>query len=464
MKSTIVQLDNRIDVKVDTAQGILKYDIDNAYPQRMRLIAYGSATTKACIDTFSKYIRGEGFAEPVFYGSTINRKGWTFDRLLRKISDDYALYKGFAIHINYNLEFKIVELNYVPFEYVRLSEPDDVGYSAFAITYDDWGRKKRRTIDEKFKHTIHIYNPSPSAISAQIQDAGGIENYSGQIFYYTGDADDYPLSSIDSIIEDCETDGELKYFKNRVVTTNFMASHLYVHKGRFDDNRDREDFVQNLKTFQGSRNAASLMLIECEQEEAKPELIKVENNINDSVFEYTEQSVRKNIITAFNIPSILLGMPTAGALGEKNEREQAKNMYSDIVKDERILMEAVFAELFDNWYAPEQNPTKNFSIIPITASATTIKDTPELLRDMTINERREILLNLPPQEEKTAATKLLVETLGVGGTQALQQIVIDPTLSKEQKIAMLKLVFGFTDEDARAIITPQTNDGQTANI
>lgn len=464
MKSTIVQLDSRIDVKLDTAQGILKYDIDNAYPQRMRLIAFGSSTTKACIDTYGKYIRGEGFAEPVFYGSVVNRKGWTFDRLLRKITEDFSLYKGFAIHVNYNLEFKIVELNYVPFEYVRLSEPDDIGYSPYVVVYDDWGKKKRRTIDDKFKHKINVYNPKPEVVASQIELAGGIENYNGQVFYYVGDSDDYPLSIIDSIIEDCETDGELKYFKNRVVTTNFMASHLYVHKGRFDDNRDREDFVNNLKTFQGSRNAASLMLVECEQDEAKPELIKVENNINDSVFQYTEESVRKNIITAFKIPSILLGMPTAGALGEKNEREQAKNMYSDVIKDERILMEAVFSELFEYWYAPEHNPTKNFSIIPITASATTIKDSPELLKDMTLNERRELLLNLPPQEEKTSATKLLVEVLGVGGTQALQQIVIDQTLSTQQKINMLILIFGLTEQDAISIIKPTTNDGQTADI
>jgi hypothetical protein len=456
MKSTIVTIDNRIDVKVDTAQGILKYDIDNAYPQRMRLIAQGSSTTKACVDTYAKFIRGEGFQEPVFYGSIINRKKWTFDRILRKISEDYALYKGFAIQVNYNLQFQIVELNYVPFEYVRLSEPDDVGYVSTCVIYDDWGKKKRRTIDNLYLHEIDVYNPNPEVIASQIEKAGGIEYYKGQIFYYAGDSDDYPLSSIDSIIEDCETDGELKYFKNRVVTTNFMASHLYVHKGRFEDNRDREDFVKNLKTFQGSRNASSLMLVECEQEEQEPKLIKVENNINDKVFEYTESSVRKNIITAFKIPSILLGMPTAGALGEKNEREQAKNMYSDIIKDERILMEAVFSELFEYWYDQSMNPTRNFSIIPITSSATATKDIPALLTDMTLNERREILLNLPPQEEKTSATKLLVEVLGVGGTQAMMSVVIDPTLSKEQKISMLQLVFGLTEADAISIINPIT--------
>jgi len=47
---------------------------------------------------------------------------------------------------------------------------------------------------------------------------------------------------------------------------------------------------------------------------------------------------------------------------------------------------------------------------------------------------------------------LLVEVLGVGGTQALQSIVTDVNLSDSQKINLLVEVFGFTNEVANRII------------
>jgi len=72
-----------------------------------------------------------------------------------------------------------------------------------------------------------------------------------------------------------------------------------------------------------------------------------------------------------------------------------------------------------------------------------IKGTPELLKDMTANERRELLLQLPSQPDKASEERLLVEVLGVGGTQALQSIITDVNLTPQQKVNILIEVFGF---------------------
>ena len=71
---------------------------------------------------------------------------------------------------------------------------------------------------------------------------------------------------------------------------------------------------------------------------------------------------------------------------------------------------------------------------------------------MTANERRELLLNLPATTDKQSEEKLLVEVLGVGGTQALQSIITDANLTPNQKTNILVEVFGFTVEAARKLV------------
>jgi len=452
MQSTIVDFDARIIVKDDTNLGILKYDHDNAYPQRMKLAKEASGTTSDCVDIYAKYIRGNGFENATFYSSQVNRKKHTWDKILKLTSKDCALNNGsFALHFNFNLLGEISEINHVPFEDVRLCIPDDMGYISKVKIYSDWGKKHCRTIDEK-KVTEHdVFNPDKAVVLAQIEKAGGIEKYKGQVLYFNEQSENYPLSTLDPIFEHCETDAELKYYNNRNVTTGFMAQFIWVQKGKFADKKSEQQHADNLKKFQGTRNSSKILQINIENPEEKPDILPIENNIDDELYAYTEKSVMAHIIRRFQIPTILLGIPTEGALGDKNDREGAKNTYSEITKDERTMLEAVFSLIFDYWHAPEQNPDKNFTIMPI--SGVPKNTSPELYKDMTVNERRVNLLNLPPTEEKASATKLLAETLGVGGTQALKEILIDTTLTDLQKKNALILLFGLTEEQASSLVT-----------
>lgn len=454
MQSTIVNFDPRIIVKDDTNLGIIKYDQDNAYPQRMKLAMEASGITSDCVGLYAKYIRGNGFANASFYSSKVNRKKQTWDKILKLVSKDCALNAGsFALHFNYNMLGEISEINHVPFEDVRLCIPDDMGYISKVKIYCDWGKKLNRTIDEK-KITEHdVFNPDPAVVLAQIEKAGGIEKYKGQVLYFNEQSENYPLSSIDPIFEHCETDAELKYYNNRNVTTGFMAQVIWIQKGKFADKKAEQQHADNLKKFQGTRQSGKILQIQIDNEEEKPELIPVENNIDDELYAYTEKTVISHIIRRFQIPTILLGIPTEGALGDKNDREGAKNTYSEITKDERTMLEAVFSLIFDYWHAPEQNPEKDFSIIPI--SGVPKNTSAELYKDMTVNERRVNLLNLPPTEEKASAVKLLAETLGVGGTTAFTQIIADPTLDQEQKKNTLILLFGLTEDQALKVTTKQ---------
>lgn len=458
-KATLITYESRIDLPTDIPVGIVKYDSDNCYPQRIRLLASASGITSQLVDIYSKYIRGEGFEEQGFYSAIINSKRWTWDKLLKALSKDFALHNGFAIHFNYNALLEISEINFVPFENVRLAIPDDTGYYAKVKIHPDWGRRskiKRATFDEDTVKTIDVFNPDKEVVLKQILNAGGIEKYKGQVYYYNSESENYPLSIIDPIIPEVETDAEIPHYKNRQVTNSFLVQYIWLNKFRFEKQNEKDEYVNNIKKFQGSRQSGKILMLDLENEDQKPELMKVESNVNDKLFAYTEDSTTMRIIRRFGVPPIMVGVSPAGALGDKNDREGAKIIYSEQTKDERVLMESVFSVIFESWHRQEDNPSKNFSIRPITGSVTNVD--PKLLDDMSQNERRVNILNLPPVQEKQSATKLLSETLGVGGTQAMTAIVIDPTLNKGQKVQMLIQLFGFTKEDATVLIYAE--DGQ----
>ena len=53
---------------------------------------------------------------------------------------------------------------------------------------------------------------------------------------------------------------------------------------------------------------------------------------------------------------------------------------------------------------------------------------------------------------------LLAERLGVGGTQALVAILQNPDLNDDQKKALLKLLFSFSDEEVDQIFPESSSD------
>lgn len=79
-----------------------------------------------------------------------------------------------------------------------------------------------------------------------------------------------------------------------------------------------------------------------------------------------------------------------------------------------------------------------------------------VMNDLTQTERRE-LFGFPELIVEGVETKpLLIEKLGVGGTQAFTQILGDVNLSVEQKRATLTLLFGISSEDVLKLV-PDVN-------
>jgi hypothetical protein len=443
IKPTADKVEKRITSLDNKSLGIVNYDIDNLYPQRVNDIVNNSGTAVTCLRMYSKYVMGGGAKDETFYKAKVNSKGLTVDKLIRKIVWSKGKFNGVAIHVNYNGLLQIVEASFVPFEYCRLIPEDDTENAGKIGIYDDWAKTKRKSIDKKKIDFINTYNPK--TILDEVEEAGGWENYKGQVLYWTAEGMEYPLAPYDSVLEDMMTEGQLKLFKNNTASKNFLASHLLI-VGKSESDEDAEEFDDNLRRFQGGDGAGTLLVLERENSDEQIELKKVDIQNYDKLYEYTENSSRDSIIKNFLIPPVLL-LRTAGSLGTSKEISDASDHYNTITYDDRLVIEEILKEIFSKFYY-NICPSDDYSILPLKYRKAI---EPEYFQYYTKNEIRESNGDIAADDSKSDVT-LLAVTLGVGGTQALTSVLSDPLLTNEQKKGSMMVLFGLTEQQSNQML------------
>lgn len=339
MRINLAKIQKRIIRRDDKTLGIINYDIDNAYPQRVVDIVNGSGVAISCIDIYFKFINGSGFADSVLGETVVDGNRLTADKLLRRVAWDFAMHGGFAVHKNYDITGKETTSNHVPFAHCRIGIDKDKNPVSIAV-YPDWAREVTLRIDKAKIDFIDLYDPDPETVKKQIERAGGIEHYKGQIYYHgAGGSVVYPLSHFDSELEDIETDSQIKLFKYRNISGSFMASHMLVRYGQAEGDNDNSDgLVDQLKEFQGADNFNRLMLLDIDTPAQKPELLPFKNQNNDKLFEYHEKSTQDNIRKVFAIPTVFLEA-VAGSLGLSAQLDDAVSFYNRMTGDERAILE-----------------------------------------------------------------------------------------------------------------------------
>ena len=373
MKTYLPQIERRIHVRPNQTFGILNYDKDNAYPQRMLELVAQSPTAKDCWNKRAKFIAGNGFEDDALNKQLINSKGLTAAKLLKAIATDKALFTGFGIQVNYNANFKIASVNYVKFEDIRMGDSDSPETAGKFAVYNDWGRSTWKNIMRGRIIFLDHYDPEPSVIEEQVKKAGGWDKYKGQLLYFNPEVDDYLLIEADSVWEDFETEAGIKIFNNREVVTGFLPSTMLFMQARREeaDNSSNSNMPSQLEkdlgTFQGARSAQKIIVIEYEDESSKPEFKPYAIQNNDKLFEATERSVEARIIKGFSVPKELINSDKSSGLSNGSEKKEAIRQFNDNTAGDRLELSEVLQEMFSRFYI-NINPSQNWKIIPVPAN------------------------------------------------------------------------------------------------
>ena len=370
----------RVDVRYLQTLVIQTYGEDNLYPQTFRNILAASSTGAECLDRFADFIEGNGFRDVPFSESVVNRKGDTADDIHALVCRDVAYYNGLALHVNYNIYGDIVELHHVPFENCRLVESDDSGYVGKIAIHPDWSGQKTRggkviKVAKENIDYIDVFNPDKRVVAAQIEAAGGIEYYKGQVLWVSLSGKDiYPTGKGDRVVTEMSTDEGLANVKYRNVRNNFLpAAMIFTKKGTnitFDqdgnevDSRDDDDsFSDSLLQLQGDTNCGKLMEVTLETDEDKPEVVTLNSQNYDKEFTVTDISVTERIYSAFGQePWYCIRIGKVGFSGDI--LEDAFEYYNSIVSKQQRLIERTFARVFRHFYEAV-NASNDFSVEPL---------------------------------------------------------------------------------------------------
>lgn len=375
-KTNYAEIPKRYDAKRrHTPEGILPYDGDNLYPQRVELLIQGSATAAASADLYEKHISGQGWMDEVFGASIVNHEGHTMNDLLRrsvgsKEQAGYCKLGGIAIHINYNALLQAVEFQSVPFKFIRMADEKNKDHKGQWCIYDDWDRVKTQNINRKAMIWVDPFTTDPMEIQKQIENSrdedgkvtGDFKDWKGHLYIYP---ELYPLSPMDSALQDMETDAELVLLRNSSALQSFMGS--YIVKSKRDlETKDYEAINTILVDLQGGRKAGNIAIIDGIGDDNDLEFQKLETVDFDGIFEKTEAAAQKNIRKSILAPMELVGEEFSSGF-DSSRIDQARDYFNSITQDEREMIGRYFSKIVPLFFK-NINPTGNYDILQVNQS------------------------------------------------------------------------------------------------
>ncbi len=430
--------------------GIIAYGYNNLYPQEISSIIACSESGATCLNRYIQFIQGNGFKEERFSEMVVNSQGDTADDVLQSISDDLGRWGGYAIHVNYNLLADIVEISHVPFENCRLSEEDDSGYTPKIGVFPDWSGKKKRNGKQlrPTKETIDYidrFNPIKEVVLSQIEKAGTIENYKGQVLWFSSAGkQEYPKAIYDSVVTQLSTEEALGNIAYRNSRCNLLPGGMLITKKGQDTpdddddektpirRNDNSDINTEVSKLQSDLQTGKIIHFEIEFNEEKPEFVNFQGANYDKDFTVTSDTVCEKIYASFG--QEVWHRLRKGSVGFSSDiMKDAYDVYSSTTGTERRMIERAFDKIFKHWY--QEVPTSDFTVQPLKyiSSETALVD--------------------------SGGGDPLAVKLGVGGTQAMMEVV-NGYMSDQKKANALRILFGLSDAQINELVYGKTSDNK----
>ena len=90
-----------------------------------------------------------------------------------------------------------------------------------------------------------FFNPDHEAIRQQVKDAGGWNNWNGQIFYYSRRGQkSYPLPIFDSAVTDMSAEEGLSNVSYRNIRNNYIPAGMFIDHNNNENSKEQEDEIK----------------------------------------------------------------------------------------------------------------------------------------------------------------------------------------------------------------------------
>ncbi len=430
----------RVPTWIDRRYEIQGYDADNLYPQRAKEAKNRSYTAKIACARYAEFLNGEGFTDQKLASLVINRKGHTANDFLDHVCNSASWANGFFFHIGYNLNYKINSVKVLDFEFNRFGLPDDDGNFDLIKYSTNWERNPYKNLTAAIEISdYHVFNPDPAVVAKEMECAGGIMNYKGQIFYWTPEEGQYPKATFDTVFDQAQTQAEIGIFDLAMEQNGFTARHAIFYPSKFETKKEEQDFKDGVNSFQGQGGGGALII------ENPDGTLKASDMITSLQMQNTgdlhvsvDKRVRDAIRVAFGMPAEIIGELPETGMFNKQQLEDAYIYYNSVTRSMRNMISRQMKRVFDHWYMPI---TQDFSIVEQQYTLDSSKKTNALGDDQVIS-----------QEQATAQSQLKGSVGGVQGILQIQDSVSKGITGYESGVAMLVEIYGFKQDVARKML------------
>lgn len=358
----------RIPTRIDRTDGIQRYDLDNLYPQRLEEVAKRSGITTDCIEILGDFLEGKGFVNREYNGSIINANDETVGNLLTFNTRDYSVNGGFALHFNFNLNGAISEVNPIFFKYCRLGIPDlasvvhDIKFSL------NWEQEPAKTIEpRRVIKTFPVFNPDPEIVLAQIEAFEGIDNYPGQILYFTELKGQYPRATFDSVAESAQTDGNIQVFELNNIEEGFFGGTVVHWPTDIKDDDEMREVTGEVRKFKGQGGAGGIMIIPDPDGNIDNLIEQLQTPNMDKMFDLTNKNVTNRIILNYATPKPLLGVDPNSGIFNIEDYENSYTYYNIKTQKKRKLFSGVYQK-WTPFFFEQINASQDYAIEPASFS------------------------------------------------------------------------------------------------
>lgn len=367
MKIDILDIVKKV-VKWDDKLEIYINGEDNNYPERVDRLKNNSITAKMASDMMTQYIIGGGLGNADNYKVSEKQKLIDF---ATDVAEDIVNNRGVFIHFDYDLNFEPINPKVLPFERCRIGKKDSNDYNGKVYYKNNW-------LDKKENHIVFdVFNNDKNIVSKQIDKAGAIQRYKGQVLFINLDRNYvYPLSRIDAVMNDCDSEAQSSIYRNQLLRKGFFGKQIIVTPPLVSNDEPEEivnaigQLVRNpawmrkqdeatqvkltIEKFIGAENAGGAMLMQLADFEGKIDdifkVIKIDSSLDDKMFEYTENVTSKNILMAFNnLPVGLVKNPDSAMFGNSGESLKGmQEMYWINCDKDRKIVETIINDIVQN--------------------------------------------------------------------------------------------------------------------
>lgn len=126
-------------------------------------------------------------------------------------------------------------------------------------------------------------------------------------------------------------DANIAYFQKQNIENSLNPSAIITLFERFANREEEKEFVEGLKrSYAGARNAGKVMVITGKSKETAPDVKVADANKLDTAFAETQENIIRNVSYAHCVNPALMGISTAGQLGQTQELNTAYQIFNQI--------------------------------------------------------------------------------------------------------------------------------------